>query len=151
MKIKHFFPVALLALVSCSTKNEKTNESKSAVEGTWRLLSATTIENGKTKVIDFSRDLKMLKIINGTHFSFLKHSLKPKDSSSFDAGGGRYTFAGDDYTEQLDFYKDKNWEGKTFKFKVTFNGDTLIQKGVEKVEEAKVDRIIIEKYLKEKL
>ncbi|MRX76084.1 hypothetical protein GJU39_08275 [Pedobacter petrophilus] len=148
--MKYLLPVVVLSLASCSLKDEKTNHSKAGLEGTWRLLSAATIENGKTRVIDFSGDLKMLKIINGTHFAFLKHSLNPKDSTNFDAGGGRYTFAGDDYTEYLDFYKDKNWEGKTFKFKVTFSGDTLIQKGVEKVEKANVDRIIIEKYIKEK-
>lgn len=150
MRIKYLLPVIFISLVSCSANDEKTNDSTPDIQGTWRLLSATTTENGRTQVTDFSGDLKMIKIINGTHFAFLKHSIKPNDSTSFDAGGGRFTFINDEYTEHLYYYKDKNWEGKTFRFKLTFNGDTLIQKGVEKVEKAKVNRVIIEKYIREK-
>ena len=92
----------------------------------------------------------MIKIINKTHFAFLKHNLNTKKDSSnnFDAGGGSYTLKGNKYTEHLDYYSDKNWEGKSFDFTVTFKGDTLIQKGLEKVENENIDRIIIEKYLK---
>jgi hypothetical protein len=54
------------------------------------------------------------------------------------------------YTEHLDYYSDRNWEGKTFTFTVTISNDTLIQKGIEKVESASVDREIIEVYVRVK-
>ncbi|MDQ0639423.1 hypothetical protein QF042_002988 [Pedobacter sp. W3I1] len=141
---------AVLSLFSCTNKDGSKKDSDLDIHGTWQLLSATTIENGTSQTTDFSGKLKMIKIINGTHFAFLKHSLNPKDTSSFDAGGGSFVLNKDDYTEHLEYYKDKNWEGKTFKFKLVINKDTLIQKGVEKVEKAGVDRVIIEKYIKVK-
>ncbi|ARS39624.1 hypothetical protein CA265_08165 [Sphingobacteriaceae bacterium GW460-11-11-14-LB5] len=142
--------LAVVGLLSCSTKNEKKKDSALDIQGTWQLLSATTIENGTSQTTDYSGKLKMIKMFNNTHFAFLKHSLNPKDTSSFDAGGGSFVLDKDDYTEHLEYYKNKDWEGKTFKFKLAINKDTLIQKGVEKVEKAGVDRVIIEKYIKVK-
>ncbi|MGQ7856349.1 hypothetical protein ACUN24_19110 [Pedobacter sp. WC2501] len=138
--------LAVLSLFSCAGKNE--NDHELNIQGTWQLLSATTIENGKSKTTDYSGKLRMIKILNQSHFAFLRHSLDVKDSTNFDAGGGTFVLDKDDYTEHLEYYKDKNWEGKTFKFKLAIHNDTLIQKGVEKVEAAGVDRVIIEKYIK---
>ena len=127
-------------------------EDLSSIQGTWKLLSGTTITKGDSVVTDYTKDQSMIKIINNTHFAFLKHSTSaPKDSSNqFDAGGGSYTLASNQYTEHLDYYHDRNWEGKTFTFTVSFNKDTLTQQGVEKVEGAGIDRIIIEKYVRVK-
>jgi len=150
MKIKYFLVIILFSFLACSDKKEKKENSTLNIQGTWELISSEIIENGKIQSTPFSDEQKMIKIINATHFAFLKHSINPKDSSSFDAGGGYYTLNQHDYTEYLDYYKDKKWEGKTFKFKVTLNKDTLIQKGVEKVEEANIDRVIIEKYIRAK-
>ncbi|WP_343521871.1 hypothetical protein [Pedobacter sp.] len=138
--------VAGLSLLACST--EKKSEKSLELEGTWQLISATTIDKGKSETTDYSGKLKMIKMFNDSHFAFLKHSLDPKDTVSFDAGGGIFVLKGEDYTEHLEYYKNKNWEGKTFNFKLAIHNDTLIQKGIEKVEAAGVDRVIIEKYLK---
>ncbi|MBS1665584.1 MAG: hypothetical protein JST68_31380 [Bacteroidetes bacterium] len=146
MNYKTIIP-ACLFLFACQSS------SAPAIVGTWRLVSGTTITKGVSEVTDYySKNTRMLKIINGTHFTFIKHDINsPKDSSNhFDAGGGSYTLDGNQYTEHLDFYGDKNWEGKTFTFTVTINGDTLVQRGMEKVEGAGVDREIIEKYIREK-
>lgn len=120
------------------------------LDGTWRLLSGTTITKGVSTVTDYYKDQNMIKIINDTHFAFLKHAVgEPKDSSNkFDAGGGSYTLNGDQYTEHLDYYSDKNWEGKPFTFTVSIVNDTLVQKGQEKNEKEGIDRIIIEKYVR---
>ena len=122
------------------------------ITGTWRLVSGTTITKGVIANTDYTRGTRMIKIINETHFAFLKHDLdSPKDSSNhFDAGGGRYTMAGNQYTEHLDYYSDRNWEGKTFNFTVTINRDTLVQSGLEKVEGAGIDREIVERYVRER-
>ena len=142
--------LAVLSLFSCVNKDAGKKGSDLDIQGTWQLLSATTIENGTSQTTDYSGKLKMIKMFNNTHFAFLKHSLNPKDTSSFDAGGGSYVLDKDDYTEHLEYYKNKDWEGKTFKFKLAIHKDTLIQKGIERVEKAGVDRIIIEKYIKVK-
>ena len=142
--------LAVLSLFSCVNKDAGKKGSDLNIQGTWQLVSATTIENGTSQTTDYSGKLKMIKMFNHTHFAFLKHSLNPKDTSSFDAGGGSYVLDKDDYTEHLEYYKNKDWEGKTFKFKLAIHKDTLIQKGIEKVEKAGVDRVIIEKYIKVK-
>ena len=118
------------------------------IEGTWQLISGTIIENGDTTVTDYTRDQRMIKIINATHFSFLNHDLsKGKDSSAvFAAGGGRYTLSGDQYTEHLEYCSYREWEGNTFPFTLTIQGDTLTQRGVEKIENLGVERLNIEKY-----
>jgi hypothetical protein len=122
----------------------------SPLNGTWQLISGTTITKGVSSVTDYTKGQRMIKIINDSHFAFMQHDLNaPKDSSNnFDAGGGSYTLTGDQYTEHLDYYKDRNWEGKPFTFTVTIQNDTLTQKGIEKVEKEGIDRIIIEKYVR---
>ncbi|MBN8851687.1 MAG: hypothetical protein BGO55_05250 [Sphingobacteriales bacterium 50-39] len=127
------------------------HSSNISIEGTWRLVSATNITSGVSTVTDYTGKTRMIKIINGSHFAFLKHDTNlPKDSANhFDAGGGSYTLKGDQYTEHLDFYNDRNWEGQTFAFTVSLHGDTLVQRGQEKVEGTGVNREIIERYVRE--
>jgi hypothetical protein len=136
-------------LPSCKEKTP-TPAPTLTLNGSWQLISATTITKGVASVTDYTKDQRMIKVINDSHFCFLKHDMNtPKDSANnFDAGGGRYTLSGDQYTEHLDYYKDKNWEGKTFSFTVAINNDTLIQRGMEKVEKEGIDREIIEKYIR---
>lgn len=137
-----------ILLVACQQAENKENSIN--LIGTWQLISATTITKGVSTVTDYTKNTQMIKIINDTHFAFLKHDrTTPKDSANhFDAGGGTYQLKGNQYTEYLDFYADKNWEKKSFRFSMSLNKDTLIQKGVEKVEKANIDRIIIEKYIR---
>ena len=139
---------SLSLLLSCTTQAP----SNVQLRGTWRLVSGTTITKGVSTVTDYTKDSKFIKIINEDHFAFLKHDLNsPKDSTNhFDAGGGAYTLNGDQYTEHLDFYGDRNWEAKTFQFTVSISNDTLTQRGQEKVEGTGVDREIIERYVREK-
>ena len=119
--------------------------------GTWELISATTTEKDST-FSTFDPNHNMIKLINATHFAFLNHALQTgkdaKDSSanSFTAGGGTYTLVDSIYTESLDYFIDKKWENNKFQFVVTIKEDTLIQKGVEKVEKLGIDHVIIEKY-----
>ncbi len=136
---------AVMLLIACNSKPETLQ-----LNGTWKLLSGTTITKGVSTITDYTKDQSMIKVINDNHFAFLKHAINvAKDSSNqFDAGGGSYTLNGDQYTEHLDYYSDKNWEGKPFTFTVSINNDTLIQKGLEKVENENIDRQIIEKYIR---
>jgi hypothetical protein len=139
--------VAFCLFVSCQSQPDPAIR----LNGTWRLVSGTTITRGVSSFTDYTKETYMIKVINNNHFAFLKHDLHPpKDSSNhFDAGGGSYTLSGDQYTEHLDYYSDRNWEGKTFPFTVTISNDTLIQRGMEKVENEGIDREIIERYVRE--
>jgi hypothetical protein len=150
MKPSLLLLLAAVLFVSCDLNDRKANNFNLNLNGTWQLVSGTVITKGVSVVTDYTKGQKMIKIINDNHFAFLKHNLNvQKDSSNhFDAGGGRYTLVGDKYTEYLDYYSDKNWEGKAFNFRVNFKNDTLVQKGVEKVEKEGIDRQIIEKYVR---
>jgi hypothetical protein len=146
--ISHLALLFLCVLSACQYNPKPLNP----INGTWQLISGTTITKGVSTFTDYTKNQHMIKIMNDTHFAFLSHATNTaKDSSNnFDAGGGAYTLVGDKYTEHLDYYKDKVWEGKAFYFTVTFKGDTLIQQGLEKVEKENINRIIIEKYVRVK-
>lgn len=153
MKFNFLSLLVLSAVISsCTTAPEEKKAASIPLNGTWTLISATTVEKGKSTITDFTKGQRMIKIINDAHFAFLRHDLKlnKEGKNNFDAGGGRYTLAGDQYTEFLDYYSDKNWEGKTFKFTIRIQNDTLIQTGIEQVEAAGVDRTITERYIREK-
>ncbi|SOD91849.1 hypothetical protein [Spirosoma fluviale] len=144
MKIKTLLFVLsfLPACLSCNSP-----QTPPSLVGTWELVSATATEKDST-FSTFDPSHKMIKLINATHFAFLNHAVSKNDSSAtrFSAGGGKYTLVDSVYTENLEYFTDKAWENNKFQFVVKFAGDTLIQKGVEKVEKLGIDHIIIEKY-----
>lgn len=149
MKIVLIFFSVSLFFVACSTKiNSKPNSLP--IVGTWKLLQGMVIEKGDTTVTDYTKAVSFIKIINPTHFAFLQHDLtKGKGSNpSFVAGGGSYTLKGNEYTEHLEYCTARNWEGNSFNLKISIKNDTLVQKGIEKVEAEGVDRLNIETYVR---
>jgi len=154
MKIKIGFIVIAITLMSCLTKKEsdKSKTSGVPINGTWQLITGIVIANGDTTVTDYTKNTSFIKIINDTHFAFLQHDLsKGKDSSAdFSSGGGRYSLNDSLYTEHLEYCSAREWEGNDFTFTIEIKNDTLIQRGVEKVESAGINRINIEKYTRAK-
>ncbi len=148
MKLNNAFIliVPLCLLCGCTKK-----QTQPPLVGTWELISATTTEKDTT-FSTFDPSHKMIKILNPTHFAFLNHAVNTKKDSSnaFTAGGGKYTLTDSVYTEHLDYYIDKQWENNTFNFVIKISGDTLIQKGVEKIDKLGIDRVIVEKYIRVK-
>ncbi len=136
----------MVALATACTDNKKQNILP--IIGTWELISATSTEKDST-VSTFNPKTKMIKIINSTHFAFFSHDLnmgKDTATAAFTAGAGSYTLKESVYTEHLDYFIDRAWENNTFEFVVNIMNDTLIQKGIEKVEKLGIDHVIIEKY-----
>jgi len=133
-------------------KVQSPETAPSELEGTWKLLTGTLIEKGDTTVTDYTKKVSFVKIINDSHFAFLQHDLnKGKDSTaSFSAGGGAYTLKDSAYTEKLEYCNAREWEGNEFHFTISIQNDTLVQRGVEKVEAAGVERLNIEKYVRVK-
>ena len=151
MKISFGLILLFFAPISCADKNKETAEVAiiQPVKGTWKLITGTLIEKGDTSVTEYAKKNSFIKIINDTHFAFLHHDLnKGKDSAVFVAGGGSYSLNDSTYTEHLEYCSAREWEGNDFTFTITIANDTLIQRGVEKVEAAGVDRINIEKYIR---
>lgn len=148
MKSSLLFLFVSLLMFSC----KKETENKNQLIGTWQLISGTLIEKGDTTIMDYTTKISFIKIINDTHFAFLQHDLnKGKDSSAvFGAGGGKYTLVDSLYKEQLEYCNAREWEGNNFDFVITIKNDTLIQRGIEKVEKAGVNRINVEKYVRMK-
>jgi hypothetical protein len=145
------FVVFASELIACTGKPQKAAPAL-PIEGTWQLISGTLIEKNDTSFTDYTKGISMIKVLNGTHFAFLNHDLNHgKDTTaSFSAGGGTYTLVDDQYTENLDYCSAREWEGRTFKFTVTLQNDTLVQQGIEKLEDIGVERLNIEKYVRVK-
>jgi hypothetical protein len=144
-----FLVVALL--VSCN-RGQLQTDKKPSLQGTWQLVSATIVEKGDTTTTNYEGGNSMIKIINESHFAFLNHDLnKGMDSTRvFVAGGGPYTLKGDEYTEFLEYCSDRQWEGHRFQFTISVENDTLIQTGIEKVEDIGLERQNTEKYVRVK-
>ena len=149
MKLLIGFILFVMLLTSCNTDKK---ENKTSIIGTWELISATSTEKDST-FSTFNPKLKMIKIINPTHFAFFSHDLnqgKDSTTAAYSAGGGAYTLIDSNYTEHLEYFNSREWENHTFDFTVKISNDTLTQKGVEKLEKLGIDRIIVETYKKVK-
>ena len=147
---KAIITVFLFIIFFISCRKEVKEQNK--LIGTWRLQSGTLIENGDTTIADYTRDISFIKIINESHFSFLQHDqMFGRDSSAvFVAGGGKYSLNGNEYIENLEYCSAREWEGHKFTFNIEFRNDTLIQKGIEKIDSLGVDRYNIEVYTRER-
>ena len=145
--------IGMLVLNACNNPEAVKEKEvvKNPLQGTWKLVSATTIRAGDTTVTDYTQGQEMIKVINDSHFAFLRHDTNQgKDTAIFGAGGGTYTLDGDKYSELLQYCNDRGWEGHQFSFTVSVKEDTLLQTGVEKLEKENIDQYIIEKYLRVK-
>jgi hypothetical protein len=146
------FILLISSLISCTGKSDEDTSKPMPIAGTWKLITGTLIEKGDTTVTDYTKNISFIKIINDTHFAFLQHDLKKgKDSAAvFASGGGSYSLKDSVYTEHLEYCSDRVWEGNDFAFVITLKNDTLIQRGVEKVESTGINRLNIEKYIRVK-
>ncbi|HMI01939.1 MAG TPA: lipocalin family protein [Pedobacter sp.] len=150
MKIIAFTSIAILTLASCNQTKTNTGKDPLSITGTWKLVSSQAITKGDTVNTTPQNNVEMIKIINDTHFAFFQHDLnKGKDTTAlYSSGSGTYTLEGDSYTEHLEYCIAREWEGHEFKFTVTLKKDTLIQRGIEKIENLNVNREITEIYIR---
>ncbi len=143
--MKKLLFIILGLILGCADK-KSTNQIP--IQGTWKLISGTLIEKGDTTTTDYTVGQSFIKIINESHFAFLKHNTtKTNDTlNGFSAGGGKYTLEIDNYSEHLEYCNDAAWEGHNFHFTITVKNDTLIQTGREIIEKEGINRMNIEKY-----
>jgi hypothetical protein len=154
MKICIYLTTIAILITACNVSVQKkiSLTTHLPIEGTWKLISGTTIDRNDTVVTEYSKDKSFIKVINDTHFAFLGHDLtKGKDSSAyFSSGGGKYELNDTAYTEHLEYCNDRQWEGNDFHFTISITNDTLVQQGIEKIDSIGVNRINIEKYARVK-
>ena len=148
-----FLIVMITIIVSCAKETKTENTDKLPIVGTWKLQTGTLIEKGDTTVTDYTKGLSFIKIINDTHFSFTNHDLnhgKDSTTAAFSAGAGTYTLKDNIYTEHLEYCNAREWEGHDFTFTIEIKNDTLVQRGIEKIESQGIERLNIEKYVRVK-
>lgn len=145
--------LCFLCLVVCfsSCKQENSNSAQlsgQSIIGTWKLVSSTVVTKKDTLFTYPVKDQEMIKMFNGSHFSFFKHDIKKGALKTpvYDTGAGTYVLSGDDYQEHLDYCNYRDWENRAFKFKLSLRNDTLIQKGIERIDSLNVDQEITEIY-----
>lgn len=151
--MKLLFPllICVIGISSCQQKETKTEQKPDQpLIGSWHLISSKSIQKGDTAITTPPKDQEMVKIFNGTDFAFFTHDLKKGKTKNpvYSSGSGTYTLRDSDYSEHLVYCNARDWENLDFKFTVKFNGDTLTQTGIEKIDSLKVDHIIIETYVK---
>ena len=149
MKVIITLILTVTIFMSCDVNTGK--KTPVPLVGTWQLIAASSTEKDST-FSTFNPDIRMIKIINDTHFAFFSHDLNHgKDSTAaFTAGGGTYTLADSVYTENLQYFIDREWEDHKFEFVVKVSNDTLTQRGIEKLENLGIDRVIVETYVRVK-
>ncbi|MEL4307955.1 hypothetical protein [Joostella sp. CR20] len=147
--MKFLFSGIFLCLFIACVNNQNTSKENPLV-GTWKLVSGTVIQGGDTTITDFTKEQEMIKIINDTHFAFLRHDLNQgKDSTAtYFAGGGTYTVKENVYTENLMYFNVREWEGHSFDLTFKIEADTLYTQAVEEVEALGVSQINIEKFIR---
>ena len=148
-KLIDFKVLVLLIIMSCQPHAKeipnKEPAEETGIEGSWKLVYADIRENDSVQVKDLS-NTDFIKILNETHFAFFNQDRGTGEN--FMAGAGTYTFDGENYTETLDFIHITELRGHVFPFRAEVKGDSLIQQGHEKAEEAGLDRYILEKYVR---
>lgn len=153
--MKYLFLIASIFLLGACCNNPDKCNQKPAIQGTWQLISSE-YHKKDTITSNMNEGQKMIKIITPTHFAFLLHDLKKgKDSTNvaYMSGGGTYTFNKGKYTENLEFCTARNWEDHSFDFELIIKGDTLIQTGIEELEDLGLgteNLLLIEKYVRVK-
>jgi hypothetical protein len=151
MKPIPLIAIAVALLTSCNTKKEPTaTTAPSQLSGTWKLVSAKTIEKNDTIVTAPVAGQETIKIFNDSYFAFFTHDLKHGADSPavYGSGSGTYTLVGDTYNEHLEYCSYRGWEDKDFSFNMQITKDTITQKGIEKIDSLGIDHEIIETYVR---
>ncbi|MET3114206.1 hypothetical protein AAKU52_001939 [Pedobacter sp. CG_S7] len=145
----------LLIIIINSSLSFSQNQAKKPVVispesliGTWKLVYSKVTTGKKTEITYPVKDQEMIKIFSGHHFAFFKHDVKKGkiDTPVFSSGAGTYTISGDVYKEHLSYCNYREWENMDFEFTISLKKDSLIQKGIERIESLNVDQEIIEIY-----
>jgi hypothetical protein len=149
MKYLPLIAIAVASLLSCNTKKEpSTAAATSPLTGTWKLISAKSIQGKDTTTTAPVAGQETIKIFNDSYFAFFSHDLKHGTDSPavYGSGSGTYTLVNDAYSEHLEYCSYREWEDKDFSFVMQIKKDTIIQSGIERIDSLNINHEIVETY-----
>ena len=140
MKKTIFFSLIIVLIIIGFTQ-----EKKSPVEGTWKMVYG----KWSSSEVTFPEQLKgdQIKMLSKKHFTFVGHFVL--DTLTMDSyGWGTYTLNGNKFEEHVVLHADKPSIDKTIKILMEVRHDTLIQKWPADEKWKLVDKYSIEKYVR---
>jgi len=99
-----------------------------SLQGSWALVSAVYTKADGTVVRLSGQDLKSVKVLSKSHFSFV---TVHKDGSFSSALTGRYQLTGDSYHETPETGSVPGMLNKTYEFKAKVENDLWHHSGME--------------------
>ena len=126
MKLTRLAVLPLLVLAACAPASSTaggnyTNTASARLIGTWELVSTRITRDDNTIMNGTAPEFRALKILNGTHFSVVTR----RGDQFLRAAAGRYTLAGDTYTELVDLVSGAQFTpGVAYTYRVSLEGDT---------------------------
>jgi hypothetical protein len=120
--------IIFLSLIFSLIIGSCTQEKKSPIEGSWKLVSANYTTPDTVINYPFSNNGNHMKIINKIYFSTIWQDTTINKSMWGYAGfnGGTYTFENGVYTETLMYFSIPANIGSEASFKAEIKNDTLV-------------------------
>ncbi|MDO6447271.1 hypothetical protein Q4493_15990 [Colwellia sp. 1_MG-2023] len=95
------------------------NANENIFSGTWTLVSGEYIDHEGNLINYETLNLKSLKVINETHFSFVSMS----GDKFWSSGAGTFTLTDNEYIESPTYTSFNSPKGKKYVFKYRIEGD----------------------------
>ena len=105
-----------------------TQKSSASLVGSWEFVSGRYTTTGKPPIEVKSPELRALKVITGTHFSYV---TEKGDGTFYVAGAGSCKLEQDKYTETLDYSSVATMKKKSYTFKYRIENDLWYMEGKE--------------------
>ena len=96
------------------------NANENIFSGTWELISGEYIDHDGNLVSYEKLNLRSLKVISKTHFSFVTMS----GDKFWSSGSGTFKYTNEEYIESPLYTSFNSPKGKQYVFKYRFEGDT---------------------------
>jgi hypothetical protein len=120
--------IALTTLAVCSCVSLYAQNPKSPLEGTWEMTSAKWQEGDKVHSFPGDMSGSQVKTYSAGHFLFVGQ-FKTGEKVQDNYGGGTYALNGEDYAETLRYHVAPAAVGKTLRFKLVIQGNTMTLTG----------------------
>ncbi len=133
MKLKWLvFAVIGFAMQACTATQQVkapiAQATSASLIGTWEFVSGRYTPTGKPPIEVASPQLRALKIITGTHFSYVTET---GNGSFYVAGAGHCKLEPNTYTETLDYASVATMKNKSYTFKYRIQNDLWYMEGQE--------------------
>lgn len=122
---------ACTATTKISTAPSQTKSASltnSSLVGSWQFVSGRYTEPNKAPVIYKNPDLRAIKIITPTHFSYI---TEKGDGSFYVAGAGTCKIEKEQYSETIDYSSVPTMKNKSYTFKYHIENDLWYMQGME--------------------